>query len=340
MTIIVHVLIQLQYIRGKTILCPFRSVLVPSDLATFDSIVSPHEIAALQKRMLLGNRETPPTTVTTPPHSSASSKVMGLQTQTKVTPATVTRPSLSEAKSTERREEREDAAATGREREVGAHSNDRRREREVPAGYMERGGATRQPAGSWRERENGGEEIERVSGRMMTGPEAVVTYTPEEEVGGVGSGEEEEESGSSRGGGEREEEEERTESPPDTEAHEVVEEEEEERRLEDIMEEEERGEEGETDRHVDQGDSGDGAEEEGELEPVTVQDNYNLVLYEIQSEPILSPNTHSYLFTPSHLHFLTPSSSSLSRPWRSGFTPSGGGTRGRHGDASHRSLRQ
>ena len=277
-TIIVHVLI---YKRGKTILCPFRSVLVPSDLATFDSIVSPHEIAALQKRMLLGNRETPPTTVTTPPHSSASSKVMGLQTQTKVTPATVTRPSLSEA---ERREEREDAAATGREREVGAHSNDRRREREVPAGYMERGGATRQPAGSWREREDGGEEIERVSGRMMTGPD-----------------------GSSRGGGGREEEEERTESPPDSEVHEVVEEEEEERRLEDIMEEEEKGEEGKRDRHVDLGDSGDGAEEEGEVEPVTVQDNYNLVLYEIQSEPILSPITHSYLFTPSHPHTSTSS---------------------------------
>ncbi|CAI8031426.1 hypothetical protein GBAR_LOCUS17833, partial [Geodia barretti] len=142
---------------------------------------------------------------------------------------------------------------------------------------MERGEEARQPAGSWRERE----EMERVSGRMMTEPEEAV----EGEVGGLGSGEEEEESESSRGGGEREEEEEeeegRTESPPDSEAHEVVEEEEEdERRLEDIMEE---GEEGERDTHVDQGDSGDGAEEEGELEPVTVQDNYNLVLYEIQS---------------------------------------------------------
>ena len=282
-------------------MCLFRSVLVPSDLATFDSIVSPHEIAALQKRMLLGNRETPPTTVTTPPHSSASSKVMGLQTQTRATPATVTRPSLLEAKSTERRDEREDAASTGREREVGTHSNGRRREGDVPAGYMERGEEARQPAGSWRERE----EMERVSGRMMTEPEEAV----EGEVGGLGSGEEEEESESSRGGGEKEEEEEeeegRTESPPDSEAHEVVEEEEEEdeRRLEDIMEE---GEEGERDTHVDQGDSGDGAEEEGELEPVTVQDNYNLVLYEIQSEPIFSPDTHSYLPIHTLTHTLTP----------------------------------
>ena len=241
--------------------------------------MSPHEIAALQKRMLLGNRETMPTILTTPPPPSSSDEARQTKVTTSTAPAIRERQrSPLEARLTGRGGERE-GAGRGREGEVGAH---------FTGGAAERVGREEPPrsTGSGGEGKVGGEERAN-GGNVMTVPEVGV-YTPERGV--VGGNIE-----NSGGGGEGEEEEEEEEEGVREDRGEVGEEEE--RRLEEIAEEEEEEEEEEEDTH--EGEGGGGEEEEGELEPVTVQGNYNLVLYEIQSESEISP------FTP-HTHTLTP----------------------------------
>ena len=275
-----------------------RSVLAPSDLVTFDGIVSPHEIAALQKRASLSDRERHEEVVSAAAggrspvggvHCEANLSNRGTETSGRGGLALSSSRGRNMSVTFDREAGNESGERGGRDAERGTGVRSGGGER---MGRSTRGGSTtacEAPASSLL----GSESAPRSEGR-----ERVRERRGREER--VGEGEEREERVRDRG--EREERKVRAW--------------EEEEREERIAEEDEEGEdgEGEGEKEEEEGDEGsiydEGAEqeEEGEgegegeaavgptdtpegredkreeeLVPAATQDNYNLVLYEIQS---------------------------------------------------------
>ena len=280
-----------------------RSVLRPTDLVTFDGIVSPHEIAALQKRVTLGNREaTPP--ISTPPSTSqraterlreggemllvrdremaaGHSERERREGAARLAMAAGSRPERDQHKEEERERavssrEREGAtrltvaAGSRQERASGDQHKEERREEEVDESHSSGDeGREREEEGIWSE-DNDTRAVQR--DELLQEQQQLASHmTQQQQQSGSHVTHKDEERAESHMAQEKDE----------RELWSVAEEEEEEEEEEEAEAEAE-AEGAEADENSERFEE----EEEGERETAqsSAQDNYNLVLYEIQSE--------------------------------------------------------